>query len=135
MKKYRVIKSSFDGVSGGDSLFTLKEALSELYHCKGWDNLKQMQASIKRWAKVAKPGDVFKSAVSCIVCTGCLDGIPSVDQCPKCGNDSLDFSDLDPVEDGNIEQRVSCPECGAHWQDVFVLAERHELYDKAKAGA
>lgn len=31
------------------------------------------------------------------------------------------------TEDGDIEQRVSCPGCGARWMDVFTLSDQREL--------
>ncbi len=50
--------------------------------------------------------------------------------CPSCGESSeeLDYGDLDPVEDGDIEQRVICPTCNCHWKDIFRLVEVHELF-------
>lgn len=52
--------------------------------------------------------------------------------CPFCGEDdelgdNLDYQDLDPVEDGSIEQKVSCNNCGRAWMDVFTLSDVREL--------
>lgn len=125
--KFRVIKASIDGICGGDSTLFLKQVLAGVRYHAGWSNLNEMHAAIRRWAKQAKPGSCFKTRGSAIVATGCIDSPPEVDKYPKCGEENLDYGDLDPVEEGNIEQTVTCPKCGERWQDIFVLAERHEL--------
>lgn len=39
---------------------------------------------------------------------------------------------MDAIESGDIEQKVTCPECGRSWLDVFILGDQREL---AKGGA
>jgi hypothetical protein len=126
--KFRVIKSSLDGISGGSSTMSIAEVCREISYFKGWKSLNELHTSIRRWAKKAKPGDVYTTAASCIVAAGAHGSPP--DECPKCGCDDpthLEYEELSPVEGGNIEQKVTCLECGARWMDVFVLAEQHEL--------
>ena len=50
--------------------------------------------------------------------------------CPYCGNDDCckqDYSDIDGVESGDLEQRRSCDECGRKWIDVFKLIDIREI--------
>jgi DNA-directed RNA polymerase subunit M/transcription elongation factor TFIIS len=55
------------------------------------------------------------------------DGIQEEFKCPECGSEDLDFGDLSPVEDGGIEQMITCNPCGRRWMDVFRLMEQQEL--------
>jgi len=54
-------------------------------------------------------------------------------ECPYCkveiDIDTVECGELDPVEDGDIEQTVKCLKCGRRWMDVFRLVEVHELCD------
>lgn len=52
--------------------------------------------------------------------------------CPYCKADymELNYGELSPVEDGNIEQIVTCDKCNRRWMDVFQLAEIRELFSK-----
>lgn len=51
--------------------------------------------------------------------------------CPFCkvenDPDTIECEDLNPVEDGEIEQIVKCLVCGRRWMDVFRLVEVKEL--------
>lgn len=49
--------------------------------------------------------------------------------CPFCKADIdiIEFDELDPVEDGSIEQTASCPACKRRWRDVFRLVDVDEL--------
>jgi len=53
-------------------------------------------------------------------------------QCPKCKADTVDaeYGDFDPVESGDIEQRVLCTACGQQWVDVFSLTDVRLLYSE-----
>lgn len=39
----------------------------------------------------------------------------------------LDYSSFQVTDDGNVEQTVSCQECGRRWIDVFRLADVREI--------
>lgn len=49
--------------------------------------------------------------------------------CPYCGAavKNIDYSNLEPVEDGDVEQECECRNCGNRWKDVFRLVEVREL--------
>jgi len=57
------------------------------------------------------------------------------DRCPYCkadfGGGMIDgvqeCGDLDPVENGDIEQISKCLKCGRRWMDVFRLVEVREI--------
>ncbi len=55
--------------------------------------------------------------------------------CPYCGVDISDmcgpaeYSDLEPVESGDVEQTAKCTKCGHRWVDVFRLVDVRELCD------
>ena len=54
--------------------------------------------------------------------------LESNDICPHCGcEEGLDYKDIDGVEDGNLEQTVTCPKCEKRWIDVFALIKRRTL--------
>jgi len=40
---------------------------------------------------------------------------------------TLDYGELSPVENGDIEQQVICQKCGRKWIDVFRLTDVHEI--------
>ena len=125
--KFRIIKSSVDGVSGGDSLMDIDDICQRhIFFSRGWDSLKKLHEAIKAWSEKAAPGDVFKTHASVVVAAG-FDPMDDQHACPKCECEDLDYGDLDPFESGDIEQIVSCCECGERWKDVFVLAERRKL--------
>lgn len=52
------------------------------------------------------------------------------DGCPYCKADmeELECKEVDFVEDGNIEQRVQCPQCKKRWMDIFTLTDVQELF-------
>lgn len=65
---YKVLKSSFDGISGGESKFTsIDDVLREISYHKGWPSLKALHASILKWSVNASPGDVYCTQVTAIV--------------------------------------------------------------------
>jgi DNA-directed RNA polymerase subunit M/transcription elongation factor TFIIS len=130
--RFKVIKSSFDGICGGDSRYeSIAEVLAEISYSAGWDSKEQLHDSIRRWANVAVPGSVFATRASVVVCVGPGSNCRAEDECHECGHQGLSYdSELEPTEDGNIEQKVSCPECGWHWLDIFVLAEQKRLRKK-----
>jgi len=55
--------------------------------------------------------------------------------CPFCKADILDefgdfiieYTDLDPIEDGTIQQEATCVKCKSKWMDIFALKEIQEL--------
>lgn len=49
--------------------------------------------------------------------------------CPYCKADMefMDYHDLDPVENGDIEQKVQCMQCKRYWKDIFRLVDVEEL--------
>jgi hypothetical protein len=51
------------------------------------------------------------------------------DGCPYCKADmeQFDYGEMDPVEDGSVEQKVKCLQCKRVWMDVFLLKEVREL--------
>lgn len=126
--RFKVLKSSLDGISGGQSSYTsIKEVLREIIWYKGWDSREQLHESIRKWSENCQPGSVFTTQVTAIIAVGIESGIRVDDECTECGHEGLDYQDLDPVEDGGIQQEVSCPGCGLHWMDKFVLVDRKEL--------
>lgn len=71
MTKFRVIKMGFVEICGGDLIMDIEGACAEILEHRGWDSLGQLRASIKTWAKVAKPGDIFRTQRSVVVaCKG-----------------------------------------------------------------
>lgn len=68
MKKFRVIKSSIDGVCGGHSRMPIADACQEIMVHKGWDSIQHLRDRINEWSKTAKTGDVFCTHASVIVC-------------------------------------------------------------------
>jgi hypothetical protein len=130
--RFKVIKSSFDGISGCESLYeSVKAVLCEVSYHKGWDSKEKLHAAIKKWAKDAEPGSVFYTAVTAIVAVGIGSSQREDNICHHCDyEDGLDYGEMDGVEGGNIEQTVSCTECGKRWIDVFVLADQRELSGK-----
>lgn len=126
--RFKILKSSLDGISGGASDYTaIDDVLREVCYFKGWASLEDMQAVIRKWADKAKPGDVFTTQVTAIVAVA-VDRLNRIDdECHHCGHEGLDYDELEPVEGGDIEQRVTCPECGERWIDVFALSEQRAL--------
>lgn len=126
--RFKVLKSSLDGISGGASDYNdIKSVLREICHHKGWPSLKALHDSIKKWAKKARPGDVYTTQVTAIVVVAEDTFEYQDDICPYCGAEGLDYQDFDPVEGGQIEQKVSCRHCDKCWLDVFSLTEQREL--------
>lgn len=127
--RFKVLKSSLDGISGGASDFaTIDDVLREVSYHKGWPSLKDLHASILKWSLKAHPGDVYCTQVTAIVAVA-VDRLNRADDvCHHCGHEEgLDYGDLDPVEGGDIEQMVKCPQCGERWMDVFTLTEQRAL--------
>lgn len=54
-----------------------------------------------------------------------------IDKCPYCKvdicDDNIEYKELEPVEDGSVEQTVKCTSCGRKWIDVFRLVEIREI--------
>jgi len=127
--KFKVLKSSMDGISGGASDYaTIDDVLREISFYKGWPSLKALHNAIRKWSHNARPGGVFCTQVTAVVAVAVdrLDS-PDDDLCPHCGHDGLDYDDVEPVEGGDFEQRVSCPRCGERWIDVYSLTDRRSL--------
>jgi ribosomal protein S27AE len=127
--RFKVLKSSLDGISGDASTYAaIDEVLREVSYYKGWPSLQDLHAAILKWSQNAHPGSVFCTQVTAIVAVA-VDRLDQADGvCPRCGYDEgLDYGELDPVEGGDIEQRVKCPECGERWMDVFTLSEQRAL--------
>ena len=131
--RFIILKSSFDGISGGAATYTdIEEILREIRFHKGWDSLKELHDSIRKWFAVCRPGDVFCTQVTAIVATSINPLDYEVDICPHCDYEGLDYGDLQPVESGDIEQEVECPNCSERWIDVFTLTEQRSLVKKKK---
>jgi DNA-directed RNA polymerase subunit M/transcription elongation factor TFIIS len=129
---FRVIKSGFDGISGGDSRYdSIKDVLREISYSKGWDSIEQLHKSITKWAKSAKPGSVFSTQVTAIVVARDELTTEDHDECSECGHEGLDYGEFELQEGAHLEQEVWCPECGARWSDMFEFAERRELAKKS----
>lgn len=122
--QFQVIKSSFDGIGGASRHDTVDEVVREISYSKGWDSIDQLHESIRNWAEHAHPGSVFCTQVTAIVAFGIGPGIRADNECANCMHHGLEYDDIDVTAEDNIEQRVSCPECGSRWIDKFVLAER-----------
>lgn len=128
--KFDLYKSGFDGLSFGPSDLSIEDVCKQISYFKGWDSLKQLHSNIKKWAKKAAPGDHFSTGFTVVICRGVARNVQDA-MCPECGGENLDYGDMDGVEGGNVEQMMTCGDCGYRCMDVFVLAERHEL-SKAK---
>lgn len=58
-----------------------------------------------------------------------------IERCPFCKTDIyedneigiIEYGELDPTEDGNIQQTAQCTKCKRRWMDIFQLTEIHEL--------
>lgn len=130
---YKILKSSFDGISGGASRYdTIDEVLREVSYHKGWESKEQLHEAIRRWAIQAEPGSIFCTQVTAIVAVAVSKCSQTEDLCPYCGITGLDYQELGPIESGDLEQEVSCPDCGKRWVDVFTLADRRELVGRPR---
>lgn len=126
---FKVLKSSFDGICGGESRYDkIEDILSEISYHKGWPSIEELHKAIKKWAKKCHPGDVFSTQVTAIVAVAVDRLNRQDDECHHCGCDGMDYEAPEPVEGGDIEQKVKCPHCGERWIDVFGLIEQHELF-------
>lgn len=125
--KFKVLKSGPDGLSGGESNYaTIDDVLRQIAYHKGWSTLDDLHASIRKWAKKARPGDVFCTHSTAVVVSG-IDPVDLDDGvCRHCGCDHLDYDELEPGEDG-IRQKVSCSDCGKRWADIFTWTEQLDL--------
>lgn len=110
--RFKVLKSSMDGISGGSSYF---------------NSIDDVLREVRKWAKKARPGDVYCTQVTAIVAVAVDRLDRAEDVCHHCGHEGLQYGALSPVEDGNIEQDVCCPGCGERWMDVFTLSEQRTL--------
>lgn len=124
--RFKVLKSSFEGFSVVTS-DSIDAALREIFFFKGWESKEKLHAAIRKWAEVARPGDVFCTQVTAIVAVAVSKFEQAEDVCPHCDQTGLDYDEFDATEDGNVEQRVGCPHCGRRWVDVFILAEQRPL--------
>ncbi len=130
--RFKVLKSSFDGICGSAGSFeSIDEALREICYSKGWPNIEELHGSIRHWAKTATPGSLFPTQVSAVIAIGQGSGIRVEDECTECLTAGLDYGEFEGNEDGGVTQEVSCSACGARWNDVFVLAERRALVKKS----
>lgn len=131
---FKVIKSSFDGICGAGATYaTIDEVLPEVSYHKGWDSVQQLHVAIRKWADNARPGSVFCTQVTAVVCVGVDRYDRDDDVCHHCDyEEGLDYGDIGGVEGGDLEQKVSCPSCEREWIDVFVLAEQRELVSSKK---
>jgi hypothetical protein len=126
--RFRVLKSGFDGISGGDSRFdSIDEVLRDINFYRGWDSREQLHDAIRKWAVRAEPGSVFTTQVTGIVAYGVGDGVRYGDACDGCGQEDLKYEKIVLTDAGHIEQEISCPECNRRWKDIFTLAERRVL--------
>lgn len=127
--RYKILKSSLDGISGGASSFeTIDEVLREISYHKGWDSREQLHEAIRKWAQQADPGSVFTTQVTAIVAVGISSSIRSDDECPECLSEGPDYDNFEiNHQSGHIEQIGRCVHCGRTWVDVFVLVERRLL--------
>jgi hypothetical protein len=129
--QYKILKSSFDGISGGGSFYgSIDEVLREISYHRGWDSTEQLHDAIRKWAKDAELGSVFCTQVTAIVAVGVSNHVYADDVCPECGHEGMNYGDIDPAEGGGLEQDSNCPECGCRWKDVFVLTDRQILSRK-----
>lgn len=124
--RFKLLKSGFDGISGGESDYpSIDAVLHEIVYFRGWNSLEELHASIRKWAKQVRAGDVFCTQGSVIVAT--TSSFEDEDMCPHCGLDGMDYEELSPTEGGIIEQSVKCPGCGERWVDIFSLTGRRSL--------
>lgn len=124
--RFKVLKSSMDGISGGASDFnSIDDVLREICFYKGWPSLAELHASIKKWSLNCRPGSVYTTQVTAIVAVAVDQLSRADDECHYCGHEGLDYDDLHPTDGGDIEQEVMCPGCGERWKDVFTLSEQH----------
>jgi hypothetical protein len=75
-----------------------------------------------------KPQPMTKAAMKRHIKTG------GQECCPYCKADAdrcemFDYEEPDFVEGGDIEQIVTCLNCGRKWQDVYRLVEVREIYN------
>jgi hypothetical protein len=126
---YVILKSSLHGISGGTSRYTsIDEVLREISYHRGWDSREQLHAAIRTWAEHdPQPGSVFCTQVTAIVAVGIERGIRADDECTECGHRGMGYGEFEGVSSGDIEQEVSCPQCGRGWRDIFTLRDRYEL--------
>ena len=47
-------------------------------------------------------------------------------RCPVCGSTSIEGEEWEIFIPGEVEQGVSCNDCGARWTDVYAIARRVE---------
>lgn len=127
--KFKVIKSSFDGICGGVSDFDkLEDVLLQVFYYRGWPSLEDLHAAIKKWADNAKPGDVFCTQVTAIVAAGTRNFYQGENKCVHCNRTGLDYDDLIVGDvDETVEQIVTCPFCNMRWIDVFTLTGQRVL--------
>lgn len=129
--KFAVIKSSPDGIASV-MVDGIEAAAEEVFCHDGWESLAAMRKAIMEWGPSARPGEVFKTPRSAIVCAA-LNPAGFDVACDECGEeDDVDWKDLGPVEDGNVEQEAECQRCGHRWQDVFAPSERRVLFKRGR---
>ena len=51
-------------------------------------------------------------------------------ECAECGSKDVEYDDLSSVENGNIEQQITCNDCGCRRMDIFRLVEQREVARK-----
>jgi hypothetical protein len=125
---YRILKSSMDGISGGESWYaSIDDVLRQVSYHVGWPSLKALHDSIRKWSVKAKLGDIYCTQVTAIVAVGVGTAYRDDDMCHHCGYEGLEYGELEPIDGGEIEQRVECPGCSERWVDVFALTEQRTL--------
>ncbi len=128
---FRVIKSSPEGIHGGDSHGTIDEACQEIWWFKGWNSIEELRGKIRDWGRVALPGAVFKTAGAAIIATGPDDRDPQPSDCPCCGSTNVDYWEFEVDEDEEVTQHGIClqPNCQAKWLDTYAMIKRTLLVD------
>jgi hypothetical protein len=127
---FRVLKASMDGgMAGREATYaTIGDAAQEIYNYSGWETLKTLREAIVAWGQKARPGEVFTTAASAVVCVGLERTPPEDDHCPFCHEESgLDYDDILVAASGDVEQVVRCLSCRKEWVDVYCLASRRLL--------
>lgn len=124
--RFKVFKSSFDGISGGASMYeSIDDVLNEIACAKGWNSIKELHAAIRKWAETARPGASFCTHVTAIVAIPTDLSERTQKICLECGLSAcLEYGPLVYTATGNVEQCVHCTECDARWSDIFALAEQ-----------
>lgn len=117
---YRVLNWRLEGITGGELRSASIDAVCrEVNYPRGWESLERMHAAVRKWAEVARPGDVFLVTQNVAIVAAVLPPIVE-DLCPDCGFfEGLDHGPLRVIVGGDVEQDLACPNCGGRWTDRF----------------